>query len=186
MSTPSKISVQNALGQFPPIYSHYAWWVRSVEDDILRMEFGDPYLRIREPRPDADAVEGVLALNRARRLVIPTGIWSLFVADGLWTVNATGLSSSRGDKNATNLRRTLSQLDGQRLTDVQFIEEADEWIFKFDLAGELIIRSDASLPDAWQWTLFLKSGSRVSYYNKSDVRLTEASLQLGKIGQMPA
>jgi len=116
------------------------WFVRLSADNVLRMDFGSPHLKIREPHPHASGSNQAVIDALERRIVMPRGKWHLFIAEGEWSVVTKFYSCSRSDTNIENINATLGQLDGQRLVDVRQSNGCNDWILEFDLGGTLHLR----------------------------------------------
>jgi hypothetical protein len=151
----------------------YTWWVRCAEYRILRMEFGTPHLRVQGPGfPAALANDKVkTALNR--RIVVPTGKWSLFIEDGLWRVEAGGPACDRLNSNAPEIDLCLDSLSGQKVTSVSISEETGSLAISFDLGGFLEIHANADFDDGNQWILFRDDGLNIASLSNGGIEVEE-------------
>lgn len=158
MTAERTVDIATAHEMFATVVGEYVWFVRISEDRVLRMEFGDPYLNIREPRlgrqPSTEAVERTLRC----RIATPTGTSSMFVEHGLWRVESHGLDCSRSDDELGGAERILRCLSGQKLSEIQIKRHDKILILLFDLGGRLEIDGDVNSEDGNQWILFFKQG----------------------------
>lgn len=127
METETKLKIEQAIDIIHSMIGEYVWSARCDEYRVLRLDFGMPHLRVREPQyiPEANAaVQAVLS----RILIIPTGKWHLFVETGCWNVRVGEFEVSRRDADRTT-DQCLSYLDGQKLVSVECRPENGDWIF---------------------------------------------------------
>jgi hypothetical protein len=171
---PSKLNVSQAVETLLPIIGEYVWFVRCVDDRVLRLEFGAPHLIVREPMHTASTYPIVVELLSNRRLVIPTGKWSLFVGDGLWSVETLNHRCDRLTPDKSEIDKCLNQLEGQKLLSVECMPPTYDWVFKFDLLGTLAIKFHRDLESDTQWTMFFEAGGHLAYVGPDDVILEEA------------
>lgn len=118
-------------------------------------------------RPDSSSSAKVKAVL-GRRSVRPTGDWQLYVEVADWKAIAGPCQVSRLSE-AHERDRVLGQLDGQRLLNVRFNQQAATWVLDFDLGSILTIgpsvlaeANDGSHPDGAQWTLFYWGAGNVA------------------------
>ena len=166
MTKAANISVQDALHRLAELNGEFVW-LSSIElGYVLRLEVGDPRLRIEEKL--FNAVNAADPTDR-RRIVRPVGRWSLFVGGGHWQIkhgeqeihrlNATYADSS------VSVRRQLTQLDGQKIVDIRWQRDLEEWVFDFDLGASVSIRAAAGETDhlfSEQWLVFSSRGGVLS------------------------
>jgi hypothetical protein len=165
----------NVLELLLQIKGELVWFVRLSADNVLRMDFGSPHLKIREPisldRGNSQAVIDALE----RRVVAPTGRWHLFISEAEWSVITKSYACSRPDTNVEAINTALRQLDGQRLVNVNQINEHGDCSLEFDLGGVLHMSSPELFgggqeSEEVQWTLFFEGGDYVSYTNGGNLR----------------
>ena len=130
-----------ALALLLHVKGELVWFVRLSADNVLRMDFGSPHLKIREPNPHASGNSQAVIDALGRRMVTPTGKWHLFISEGEWSVTTKFYACSRSDTNAEHINATLRQLDGQRLVNVNRKNERHGWSLEFDLGAILHINS---------------------------------------------
>jgi hypothetical protein len=171
MNRESNLNINQAVEFLSSLRGEYVWFVRSDEYGILRLDFGNPHLSIREPNPIANSSKNV-ADALQRRLVIPTGKWHLFVESGLWSIEAGGFHGARTDQQIDP--KVFGQLEGQKLTSVEYLPDACEWIFKFDLSGTLSIKAPVSEDGGdSQWVLFFENGGCLSCEGANRISIEE-------------
>jgi hypothetical protein len=159
-----EISYLNIVqARFQALYGLPCWNVRPGYGSFLTMEFGDPHLKIREPREAPDRSLPVQRAN-ARRQVTIRGEWHLWIYCCQWHVY-------RGDKligesalessSKKPIVRAAEELDGQKLIHVSVDAQKAHTMFQFDLGSRLETRpyDDASE----QWMLYEPAGNVLSF-----------------------
>ena len=169
MNLERKVDLGQCNDILSQIVGEYVWFVRCVEDDILRMEFGAPYLTIQGPRNIQRPVGEVPNHPFDRRVVVPTGKWSLFVEDGFWHAEANGISCSRRDTDRSSTDLCLNALSGQQVKKAFSPGGECGLDLEFDLSGKLRILNDVSADATCQWMLFFENTEVLSYTNEFDV-----------------
>ena len=171
MTEIQKLTIGEATSAFTPLVGQYAWWIRCTDYRVLQVEFGDPHLRVQGPW-SVEPLEAERPRSVAnRRLVLPTGTWSLFVEHGLWTVDALGLTCSRSLSTQDEIDLCLSRLDGQRLTSARIKDRSSILHLEFDLEASLSVALSPDLDDDDQWTLFRHRGPSISYQTSGDIEV---------------
>ena len=165
----------NVLELLLQIKGELVWFVRISADNVLRMDFGSPHLKIREPIPHDPGNSQAVIDALERRMVAPTGRWHLFISKSEWSVITGSYTCSRSDTNVEKIRATLGQLDGQRLVNVNPMSEPGDCSLESDLGGVLRISSPEPLgggqeSEEVQWTLFFENGDYVSYTNDGNLQ----------------
>ena len=166
MTVLTKVSLEHADRLLASMIGELAWAARCVDDNILRVEFGDPHLMIHEPRIIPDPQSQLTRNAPMRRVVVAAGRWSLFVEDGLWRVDAAGMQASRFDMDKCRIERCLGSLSGQRLTSVKVFDGERSLSMGFDLAGELTIDFNLDLKGNSQWFVYAEDDVVLNYINK--------------------
>ena len=173
MERPEATTVLRALELFNAVRDSHCWGVRA-QTGVLHLDFGLPFLRIREPRgapPDTTAAATRIS---QRRLVIPTGRWHLFVEDGNWRVTTMGLTCARTDTDVANQPQCLGLLNGQKLTGVAWNRTDANWEFTFDLGALMTIaapRLSTQGPTSDQWTLLCEGQYSLTCRRDDDLML---------------
>jgi hypothetical protein len=139
MDEDQRLAVWEGLTRFRAIVGEYAWWVRKGADDVLRLEFGSPHLVVYEPTPLAPDASRTVVDALGRRMVEPIGKWHLFVEDGDWAIVTKSGGTRRFDADRARAAAALRQLDGQKLTSVDYLHRINGWHLRFDLGGSLTI-----------------------------------------------
>ena len=169
-----ELNIDQAVEILSSLRDEFVWFVRCGEYGVLRRDFGDPHLSVREPSSTAGKSERV-AIALQRRLVTPAGKWHLFIEYGLWSVEAGGFRCNRADEQFD--ARAFNQLDGQKLISVAYAPESAEWVFRFDLSGMLSIRGQQleAEQDA-QWMLFSENGGCLYCEDKNSIFIERETL----------
>jgi len=105
----------------------------------LRLEFGNPHLVVQEPMQLSQDSSRTVIDALGRRIVEPAGKWHLFIEDGDWAIVTRSYGTRRFDADRARADATLRQLDGQKLTSVDYLDRTGIWYLKFDLGGSLTI-----------------------------------------------
>ena len=70
----------NVSELFLQITGELVWFARISADNVLRMDFGSPHLKIREPIPHDPGNSQAVIDALERRMVAPTGRWHQFIS----------------------------------------------------------------------------------------------------------
>ena len=154
-----------AIGEvFQDLIGLCAWKVENGWASFLTMEFGEPRLEIREPRPDIHDASARVKRNYVRRRVTIVGRWHFWLQHCTWVITTSGGSLSSADEDAETIKARLEELDGQILISVSESPDNLSCKFEFDLGGALqtaaLIDSNA---DNDQWTLHHADGRVFAY-----------------------
>ena len=177
MDEEQKLAVSKALRCLSAIVGEYVWWARNGADDVLRLEFGNPHLVVQEPMQLSQYSSRTVIDALGRRIVEPAGKWHLFIEDGDWAIVTRSYGTRRFDADRARADATLRQLDGQKLTSVDYLDRTGIWYLKFDLGGSLTISrstpvDNARLEDS-AWVLFCEDGTYLSFGNDMRARRKE-------------
>ncbi len=146
---------------FSPIYGLPCWSVRSSLGSMLKFEFGEPYLKIREPSVPKRSVSARVRCNLARREVEVRGTWRLWLEFCGWRFYNNDRDIGTSISSARIIKRVIAEVNGQALTNVA-VEQDGATIFKFDLGGWLeaypFIEPDDDRDTMDSWTLFQPNG----------------------------
>jgi len=142
-------------GVFEPLIGKWAWQVKRGYGSFLTMEFGNPHLEVREPRPvSADASRQVRDNFRRRRVTI-VGDWHLWIQYCDWKVTTSNQSiSSVETDNPYMVDECLAELDGQVLSSVESQGRDPATVFRFDLGGMIQVSSSPDQLEGHLWTLY--------------------------------
>ena len=130
------------------VVGEYVWGIGRGADDVLSLEFGLPHLVIQEPLPlgqDATPtlvdVLGRRVVGACREMAAVRRRWRLGCRDRIAGNLTVDTDPARADA-------ALRQLDGQRLTSVDYLYGTTSWHLRFDLGGSLSINRSTPLYDA--------------------------------------
>jgi hypothetical protein len=134
------------------------WLAKRGHGTFITIEFGEPHLVVREPIKSKSEMPRVVRLL-ARRQVFIHGDLSLFIQDSRWSISTKDRTVGL-DTSETEVAEMLRDVDGQRVTAVNFAE-ADTTL-EFDLGatvrlGKSIFPTDARSP-LWSLTRFGSPG----------------------------
>ncbi|OAJ63317.1 hypothetical protein A6V37_20710 [Paraburkholderia ginsengiterrae] len=128
---------------------------------FLTLEFGQPALRIREPRlASPDASEQVRELH-GRRQVTVTGSWHLWIYCCNWSIVLSGKEVAHSESPADDITFATQRLDGQKILSVVRDTTPGSWVFAFDLDGELKTWPYGDDPSDEQWLLYERDSGNV-------------------------
>ena len=119
------------------------WGVRPSHGSAFFLEFGDPYLYIREPRVASPGATMKVRRLGERRIIEPVGTWSLLVDAGYWTLTTRYGEVDCFEKPGDKTRDCYAELSGQYLRSALYHERLDDrdhvLVLAFDLGGKLTI-----------------------------------------------
>jgi hypothetical protein len=143
---------------FRPLAGVPCWNVKRGYGSFLTLEFGAPYLEVRDPRPPKEGRSEKANRLLATRGVYVHGDWHLWIYCCNWRVfqGETVAGKSTSHLQMDNGARAL---DGQILTGIEVDLSAGIWNFQFDLGGCLATqryarRSRYYAEDKEQWLLY--------------------------------
>jgi hypothetical protein len=146
--------------EFQPLFGLHAWGASHGYGSLLTLEFGNPALRIHEPRTVQISLEG--APNKIEnRVVKARGQWHLWIYCCEWSISLKGTQLAQNESDDARIERALRILNGQILTDVAVTEVA-QTTFDFDLGATLTTWPSPSDSydgeDVEQWYLYEPNG----------------------------
>jgi hypothetical protein len=150
--------MQNAMNIFHPLLGQLVWSIRKDESS-LTMEFGTPFLSVREPVVASSEASTKVERILARRRVFVQGEWHFWLRDCEWEISAARYSISRRDIGNLTTDQ-LQELDGQVLQSVENGRLPDSLSFRFDLGAELQIWPLVGAEDD-RWSLHRRGGDIV-------------------------
>ena len=145
---------------FQSLYGKPCWQVEQGYGSFLTFEFGEPHLRIQEPRQATAQTSEKIRKNMARRFVYVRGDWHLWIYLCDWHIIFKGQELANDNSNRRTIRKAIIELNGQHLTQVT-VSRSLVSVFEFDLEGrlEVIPNHDAYRKDADLWLLYEPSGN---------------------------
>ena len=148
-----------------PVLGHPSWLVECGYGSFITMEFGQPELDVREPRPRKVYIEGTPEKTLQRSSFV-RGEWHLWIYCCEWSLTLEGIQLAHCESDDVTMHRALHVLNGQALQAVE-IEPADgRTRFDFDLGCSLFtLPAEAGAyanEPVVQWYLFLRSSSILS------------------------
>ena len=158
----------------------HCWDVYYNQDLNLSMSFGQPILKIREPKKSRSKIERVRQAH-AHRLVTARREWWLWILSAHWKLSVKGIDEVTGSSSLTKKKWALSLLDGQKLIGVNVDSITSATQMEFDLGAKLSIRRFSSQSESDMWSLYQPSGYVLSvrsdgkYKNKPGNRHTKQS-----------
>lgn len=152
------------------LYGKPCWGLVYDRDTNLHLNFGEPVLTIREPRPSSTKSPKARELF-ARRYVAVRGKWRLWVFVANWKISFDGKRAATNLSSYRKIQIALARLQGQLLTKVDINPQTGETRFRFDLGGVLKVSrwKRKSKRDLWLlykpngYILAIRGGGRYSH-----------------------
>jgi hypothetical protein len=144
-----------------------AFSLKQSHGSCFFIEFGEPYLRIREPIEPKPETSEKSKISLRRRRVFVAGTWSLLVLGCDWTLTNEQRSVSQDD-DVEDMENLFRGVEGQYLVSVRGVEATKSCTLEFDMGASLNMRPRHDWnpnvdPDENQWQLHFKDGSSVGY-----------------------
>ena len=144
------------------IYGEYCWNFRKGFGTFLLLDFGQPYLVIREPIRVNRAGSDRRPNSLANRHVTALGEWQLWVQCSGWRLTCAEGSVS-WDGPSGDLDSAMKSISGQKLVGVTLDRAIESTVMTFDLGGEIIVPFKADQDDGEEcWDISRKDGARLS------------------------
>ena len=140
---------------FAPLIGQPCWQVRSGHGSFVTLEFGEPYLEVREPRGVAAHVSARVREMLSHRNITVRGQWHLWVYCCDWSVFDRDRVVGCSD-DSESFAAATQFLDGQILTAAS-TDSGSVSEFRFDLGGRMTTgpRDD----DGELWMLYQPDGN---------------------------
>lgn len=156
----------------PTLVGEYVWGVEVGYGQVLRMNFGTPFLRVIEPRSTDSEDERVRNALR-RRKVIPTGKWEIFMGDGTWSLHSNDHIITRY-KDQEGADSAVQDLSGQILVSYSINTQTKALKMTFDLGAEVhVCCSENDGEEDWstrgQWTIFIQDGGALTMQSDGEM-----------------
>jgi hypothetical protein len=169
---------------FRKIYGKPCWGLEYDPQLNLSMSFGDPILRIQEPKQSKSKNSLVRDLLSRRRVTVK-GKWWLWIYCAYWKISLNGSRAATSSSSFLQISKSLAKLQGQVLNEVHVNPRTGATRFDFDLGGVLEVRRFERKSEDDLWMLYepnghvltLRGDGRYSHGlgSKSDVELHEIS-----------
>jgi hypothetical protein len=146
---------------FAPILGLPSWEVKKGHGSFVTMEFGEPLLRIAEPRMRPVFIESAPAQMMTRDAYV-RGQWHLWIYCCVWSLSFGSVRLTHCESEDVSIARGLSVLNGQALSGVEVDPENGATTFTFDLG--CILSTVPAVPGTYgenpvdQWKLHQPSG----------------------------
>lgn len=166
MTNLQHLSVENV---FSSVMGKIAFSITQSHGSCFFIQFGDPFLKIRDPIEASPETSEKVKLHLRRRQVFVVGTWSLLVLGCDWLLSNEQRSVNQDD-NIDDMESLFRTVEGQYLVSASCDEVTKSCTLKFDMGAILNLRPrgdwDARVDaDENQWQLHFKDGSSVSYSN---------------------
>lgn len=121
------------------LYGKPCWGLRYDCNTNLDLSFGDPVLKIYEPR-QSNSKSRKVRERFTRRLVTVKGKWWLWVFIAKWEISFNGKRAATNKSPYRKIPMALAKLSGQIVASVEIDSQTGETKFEFDLGGVLRVR----------------------------------------------
>jgi len=160
---------------FAPLIGKIAFSLTQTYGSCFFIQFGDPYLQIREPIEPKHASSEKSKTSLRRRRVFVVGTWSLLVQDCNWMLTNEQRSVCQDDA-VDDMENLFRGVEGQYLVSARCVEETNSCTLEFDMGASLRLwpRHDGD-PDGDQWRLHYKDKSSVGYTNNGSLAVESKS-----------
>jgi hypothetical protein len=147
-----------------PALGKPCWLVQKGHGSFVTMEFGEPRVEMRGPRPTPVRIPGAPARS-PRRLVFIRGEWHLWIYCCEWSLTLDGTELAHNEYDNITMNRALKVLNGQILTTAE-IEPDSRTRFSFDLGCSFVTcpapAGTYSREPTTQWYWYSKPGSVIA------------------------
>jgi len=158
-TAPEESAIDIIQAVFAPLYGKPCWQVQQGYSSFLTFEFGEPHLKINDPRPNPRAKTAARRRRAARRSVWVRGDWHLWLYMCDWTLYQGDRLAATTYSPNQRIGNALLDIDGQMLTGVSVSSDLRRSTFTFDLGGRIeTVADDEPDKPAEQWMLFEPSG----------------------------
>jgi hypothetical protein len=124
---------------FQPLYGKPCWGMHYLRLLNLSMNFGKPWLQVREPYRTDSKSEFIQRLA-TRRDVTVQGEWWLWIYCSHWRLTSNGILLATGASSLRRIQRATAMLEGQKLVSVHVEPNTAATRFTFDLGSVLDCR----------------------------------------------
>ena len=123
----------------------------------LSMNFGDPWLKIREPYQTKSRLK-LLRQYAASRSVFARGRWWLWIYYSYWKISYKGKRIATGSSSIGQILQATGNLSGQKLMQLELNVHTGNTRFTFDLGSTLDVRRRNRNDDEILWILHKPKG----------------------------
>jgi hypothetical protein len=142
---------------FKPLYGMSCWGIRWDPQLNLSLNFGKPFLKIREPYNTKSTSKAIKRLA-ARRQITIRGEWYLWVYGSYWKIFQKNEQVASSSSSARRKDAAIAGLEGQKLIHVTINPKNGKTRFDFDLGGILEVRRFDAISDLELWMLYEPNG----------------------------
>lgn len=139
------------------LYGKPCWGCIYDRDTNLHLNFGEPVLTIREPRPSSAQSRKARELF-ARRYVAVRGKWRLWVFAANWKITFDGKRAATNLSSYRKIQIARARLQGQILTNAEIDPQKGLTRFEFDLGGVLKVQRWKRKSKHDLWLLYKPNG----------------------------
>lgn len=143
------------------IYNKPCYLVKQISGSSLTFEFGQPYLKILEPRVSESKFKSVRQLFSLRNVTV-AGEWHIWIYCCNWVLKINNRKIATNNSSGRMIDKALCCIDGQKLLNVIVNPSNGNSVFEFDLGGRLETISYGEDEVNEQWMLFEQEGNVLS------------------------
>lgn len=145
---------------FSPIYGKPCWNVEQGYASFLTLEFGEPQLRVKEPRKASKQAPESVKRRWARRFVYVRGQWHLWLYACNWKIIILGEEKASHRSSKLAIRKAAVEINGEKLIRV-VVDKSFITTFEFDLGGKIICTPSRSFGKNFDLWLFYEPSGKV-------------------------
>jgi hypothetical protein len=167
--TVAKSIEREIVNLFLPLIDLPCWQARRSIGSFVCVNFGLPYLDIREPKTTSRDTPADVKRLYQRRRVTPVGEFRFWLENCFWSFTSPGCPSVVTSDTPNTDPICLEDMEGQKLLSAQYLG-AGKCLFSFDLGGMLETSLQETFKNDDQWSVSFRDGRTVTF--TGDGRLT--------------
>ena len=143
------------------LYGLPCWGLNWDSQVGLSMSFGQPHLRIRDPKESRSKSVLVRQIMSYRQVTVRGRYW-LWIQCAFWRLSLRDYGPATGGSSDRRIKKALAWLDGQQLKRAFLHPETCATRFVFDLGATLDVRRFSRDEPGDLWTLYKPGGHALS------------------------
>jgi hypothetical protein len=149
---------------FSEIIGKHCWGLKYDRQTNLNLNFGNPFLRIEEPKKSKSKFKDIREHFSTRRVFVNSDYF-FWIYLARWKISQNNKTLATNRYSFKKIMSAISYLDGQILEKIIVNAQTGKTVLAFDLGGELIIkRWDSNAIDKL-WCLYKHDKNVLSVYS---------------------